>query len=138
MRETLQDIQASISIGGKIINNLRFADDNELLGGSKLRNVGSHQEIDRQSVSIWSRLEVSIGKSNVLVNIITNIMTQIFMNGEQLDEVDAFKYLGDIITKDGCSKTEIKTRLVLGTSLIAKRIMICKNKNQHSNQDEVL
>ena len=34
MRETLHNFKSTISIGGRIISNLRFADDIDLMGGS--------------------------------------------------------------------------------------------------------
>lgn len=62
-------------------------------------------------------MEVSTEKSKVLVvNSSTNIRVQIFMNREQLEEVDAFKYIDITLTKDGCSTTEIKTRFGYGNT----------------------
>ena len=46
--------------------------------------------------------------------------TDIKMNGEHLEEVDTFKYLGASITKDGRSTSEVKTRLAIATSSMAR------------------
>ena len=54
---------------------------------------------------------------------------QIYMNGQQLEEVSAFKYLGATLTKDSRSTTEIKSRLAIATSIMAKLDKIWKNKN---------
>ena len=51
------------------------------------------------------------------------------MNGQQLEEVSAFKYLGATLTKDSRSTTEIKSRLAIATSIMAKLDKIWKNKN---------
>jgi hypothetical protein len=42
--------------------------------------------------------------------------------------VDAFKYLGSTLTKDGRSTTEIKTRLAIAISAMAKLSKIWKSK----------
>ena len=65
-------------------------------------------------------MEASDEKSKVMVNSANNTSAQIFMNGKQLEEVDAFKYLGATLTKDGKSATEIKIRLGVATSALAR------------------
>ena len=50
------------------------------------------------------------------------------MNGKQLEEVNAFKYLGATMTKDGRSTVEIKTRIAIATSTMTKLDKIWKNK----------
>ena len=74
-------------------------------------------------------MEVSIEKSKVMVNSKTDIRAQIFMNGKQLEEVDAFKYLGATLTKDSRSTTEIKIRLAMATSAMAKLSKIWKSND---------
>ena len=51
------------------------------------------------------------------------------MNGQQLEEVDAFKYLGSTLTKNGRSSTEIKTRIGAATSAMAKLNKIWRSKD---------
>ena len=49
-----------------------------------------------------------------------NTTVQISMNGQQLEEVMAFKYLGATLTKDGRFTAEIKIRLAIATASMAK------------------
>jgi hypothetical protein len=65
-------------------------------------------------------MEVSTEKSKIMVNSTTNTRAEIYMNDQQLEEVDAFKYFGSTLTKDGSSTTEIKTRLAIATSAMVK------------------
>jgi len=50
------------------------------------------------------------------------------MNGQQLEEVNAFQYLGATLTKDGRSRTEMKVILAMATSSMTKRTTIWKSK----------
>ena len=74
-------------------------------------------------------MEISSEKSNVMVNSGDNITVQIIMNGQQLEEVMAFKYLGATLTKDGRSTAEIKTRLAIATASMAKLNKIWSSKD---------
>ncbi|XP_076472614.1 uncharacterized protein LOC143302013 [Babylonia areolata] len=51
------------------------------------------------------------------------------MNGQELEEVEAFKYLGATLTKDGRSNTEVKIRLATATSAMAKLDKIWRSRS---------
>ena len=127
MRETLHDFQSTISIGGRVISNLRFADDIDLMAGSnpELQDL-TNRLTDRAGAY---GMEVSTEKSKVLVNSTTGSTAHILMSGEQLEEVDAFKYLGATLTKDGRSTSEIKTRLAMATAAMAKLNRFWKSRS---------
>lgn len=126
MRETLYDFHSTISIGGRTINNLRFADDIDLMGGSNRELQDLTKRLEERAGAYG--MEVSTEKSKVLVNSTTNTHAEIYMNGQQLEEVDAFKYLGATLTKDGRSTIEIKTRLAIATSAMAKLSKIWRSR----------
>ena len=57
-------------------------------------------------------MENSYDKRKILVNSINpRPSTNIWINGQTLEEVDQFKYLGSIQTKDGTSIKEVKIKL---------------------------
>ena len=127
MRETLHEFESTISIGGRTIHNLRFADDIDLMGGSNNELQDLTNRLADTSGAYG--MEVSCEKSKVMVNSANNTAAQITMNGQQLEEMDAFKYLGATLTKDGQSTIEIKTRLAIATSTIAKLDKIWSSKD---------
>ena len=106
IQETLQDHHTSISIGGRSLCNLRFADDIDLMGGSneELKDL-TNKLVDRASEY---GMEVSTDKSKVMVNSTRDISANITMSGQQLEEVANFKYLGATLSKDGNCTTEIR------------------------------
>ena len=127
MRETTHDFESTISIGGRVISNLRFADDIDLMGGSNNELQDLTDRLERRAGAYG--MEVSSEKSKVMVNSANNTAAQINMNGQQLEEVAAFKYLGATLTKDGRSTTEIKVRLAMATSAMAKLTTIWRSRD---------
>ena len=74
-------------------------------------------------------MEVSAEKSKIMVNSADNIMADITMNGEHLEQVDQFKYLGSTISADGRSTKEVKVRLAMAMSTVTSLGIIWKNRN---------
>ena len=54
---------------------------------------------------------------------------QVYMNEKLLIEVSAFKYLGATLTRDSKSTAEIKTKIAIATSTMAKLEKVWRNKN---------
>jgi len=118
MQETLQDHQSTITIGGRVVSNLRFADDIDLL-------AGSHTELQSLTDSLYRNarafgMEVSTEKSKIMRHSVNAQQIPISMNGEILEEVDEFKYLGAILTKDGTSRKEVRARISAATAAMAR------------------
>ena len=72
-------------------------------------------------------LEISTAKSKVMVNSARTIHANITMDGEQLEEVADFKYLGATLSKDGTCVAEIRTRIALATAAMAKLTRLWKS-----------
>ena len=84
----LHDQHTSISIGGRPVCNLRFADDMDLMGGSKgeLRDL-TNRHVDTAMVH---GMEVSTEKSKTMTNSTNNISADFSTNGQRLEEVTSF------------------------------------------------
>ena len=127
MLTTLQDHHTSITINGRPICNLRFADDIDLMGGSN----SELQELTDRLVTSASAygMEVSTEKSKVMVSSTDHITANIAMNGEMLEEVSTFKYLGATLSKDGTCTAEIRIRIGTATAAMARLSRIWKSNN---------
>jgi len=93
MQETLENFISTVSIGGRTISNLRFADDIDLMGGSmdELQELTTRLEVCASAYG----MEISSEKSKILVN--SSSMTggrSISLNGRHLEEVTTFNILG--------------------------------------------
>lgn len=119
MDEALEEFQTSISIGGRPICNLRFADDIDLMGKSEaeLQDLTTRLE----EVARAYGMEISAEKSKILVNSINKTApANITMNGQTLEVVKEFKYLGSFVSEDGSSTKEIKARIGIASSAMTR------------------
>ena len=89
MQETLHDYHTSISIGGRYICNLRFADDVDLTVDSN----GELQDFTNRLVDRATAygMDVSTEKSKIMTNSTNNISADISMIGRKLETVIRLK-----------------------------------------------
>ena len=102
MTDALEDHNDTVSIGGRAITNLRFADDIDGLAGEEEKLAKLVEHLDKASTAYG--LEISAKKTKLMTNNTSGINTEIKGNGQKLETVTSFKYLGSVITDEG-SKT---------------------------------
>ena len=56
-------------------------------------------------------MEVSTEKSKIMTNSTNNISADVSVNGQKLEEVTSFKYLGVTLCKDSTCSAEIRIRI---------------------------
>ena len=105
----LEEAQAGIKIAGRNINNFRYADDTTLMAESE-------EELN----SLLMKMKEEVEKAGLKLNI-QNIkirssspITSQQIDGETMETVTDFIFLGSKITADGDSSHEIKRCLLLG------------------------
>ena len=119
----LDETQAGIKIAGRNINNLRYADDITLLA-----------EIEEQLKSLLMKVKEESEKVSLKLNIqkmkimaygpITSWQT----DGETMETVRDFIFLGSKITAEGDCSHEIKRRLLLGRKAMTNLDSILKSR----------
>ena len=96
--------------------------------------AGTEEELQELTTTLEMRAhaygkEISAEKNKIIVYSRIAPISTILMNGECLEEVKSFKYLGSIISSEDDSREEIRTRINLATSTIAKLKKIWSNNN---------
>uniref|UniRef100_A0A670J783 Reverse transcriptase domain-containing protein n=1 Tax=Podarcis muralis TaxID=64176 RepID=A0A670J783_PODMU len=105
----LDESQAGIKIAGRNINNLRYADDTTLMAESEEELKNLLMRVKEESAKYG--LKLNIKKTKIMA---TGPITSWQIEGEEMEAVTDFTFLGSMITADGDSSHEIKRRLLLG------------------------
>ena len=99
MADALEDHKSTVSIGGRTISNLRFADDIDGLAGSELELANLVERLDKTSTAYG--MKISAEKTKLMTNNTNGISSNIRVNSEKLETVQSFKYLGAMVTDKG-------------------------------------
>ena len=126
MADALKDHKSTVSIGGRTISNLRFADDIDGLAGSELELANLVELLDKTSTTYG--MQISAEKTKLMTNNTNGISSNIRVNGEKLETVQSFKYLGAIVTEER-SMPEIRSRIAHTIAALTKLKIIWDDKN---------
>ena len=105
----LAETQAGIQIAGRNISNLRYADDTTLIAESKEELKSLLMKVKEESEK--AGLKFNIQKTKIMAS---GPITSWQIDGETMETVTDFVFLGSKITADGDCSHEIKRRLLLG------------------------
>ena len=119
----LVEAQAGIKISRRSINNLRYADDTTLMAESEaLKSLLMKVKEESEKVG----LKLNIQKTKIMAS---GPITSWQINGETVETVPDFIFLGSKITADGDCSHEIKRCLLLGRKVMAKLDSILKSRD---------
>ena len=127
MRNTgLEEAQAGIKIAGRNINNLRYADGTTLMAESEEELKSLLMKVKEESEKVG--LKLNIQKTKVMAS---SPITSWQIDGEKMETVSDFIFLGSKITADGDCSHEIKRRLLLGRKVMSNLDSIYIKKQRH-------
>ena len=109
----MDEAWAGIKIAGRNINNLRYADDTTLMAKSEeeLKNLLMKVKEESEKVA----LKLNIQKTKITAS---GPMTSWQIDGEKVETVTDFIFLGSKITAEGDCSHEIKRCLLLGRKVM--------------------
>ena len=113
MTDALEDHEGTVSIGSRTITTLRVADDDNGSAGEEEELATLVERLDKASTAYG--MEISAKKTKLMTNNISGINSEIKVNGQKLETVTSFKYLGSVKTDEG-SKPEILSRTAQTTA----------------------
>ena len=105
----LDEAQAGSKIAGRNTNNLRYAVDTTLMAESEEELKSLLIQVKEESEKVG--LKLNIQKTKIMVS---SPITSWQIDGQTVEIVPDFIFLGSKITADGDCSHEIKTRLLLG------------------------
>ena len=120
----MDDTQAGIKIAGRNINNLRYADDTTLMAESEEELKSLLMKVKEESEKVG--LKLNIQKTKIVAS---GPITSWEIDGETVERVTDFIFLGSRITADGDCSHEIKKHLLLGRKAMTNLDSILKRRD---------
>ena len=126
MPDALEEHDGKVSIGGRNITNLRFADDIDALAEEEQELEALVESLDKTCTRY--KIEISAEKTKLMTNSANGIQREIKIKGQTLGTVTSFKYLGAVVSDDG-SKPEVLSRIAQATAALTKLKPIWRDNN---------
>ena len=120
----LEEAQAGIKIAGRNVNNLRYTDDTTLMAESEEELKSLLMKVKEESGKVG--LKLNIQKMKIMA---FGPTTSWEIDGERVETVSDFIFLGSKITTDGDCSHEIKRHLLLGRKVITNLDSIFKSRD---------
>ena len=116
--------KAGIKTAGRNINNLRYTDDTTLMAESEEELKSLLMKVKEESEKVG--LKLNIQKTSIMAS---GPITSWQIDGETVETVAAFIFLGSQITAGGDCSHEIKRRLLLGRKVMTNLESILKSRD---------
>ena len=120
----LEESQAGIKIAGRNINNLRYADDTTLMAESEEEPKSLLMKVKVESEKVG--LKLNIQKTKMMAS---GPIASWEIDGEIVETVSDFMFLGSKITANGDRSHEIKRCLLLGRKVMINLDSILKSRD---------
>ena len=113
----LEETQAGIKTAGRNINNFRYADDTTLMAENKEELKSFLMKVKEESEKVG--LKINIQKTKIMAS---GPITSWQIDGETVETVSDFIFLGSKITADGHCSHEIKRCLLPGRKVLTNLV----------------
>jgi hypothetical protein len=127
MAEAMESIQEGINVGGELLKDVRFADDQGMVASSE----EGLQTLMNGLTATAKRYDMKINAKKTKAMIISKTdrkEVNIKIDGEKVEQVHSFKYLGAHITDDGRNTKEIRIRIGMAKVAFNKRKELLSRK----------
>ena len=120
----LDETQAGIKIAGRNINHLRYSDDTTLMAENEEELKSLLMKAKKESEKVG--LKLNIQKTKIMAS---SPITPWEIDGETVETVSDFIFLGSKITADGDCSHEIRRHWLLGWKVMTKLDSILKSRD---------
>jgi len=120
----LEETQAGIKIAGRNINNLRYANDTTLMAEIEEELKSLLMKVNKESEKVG--LKLNIQETKIMAS---GPITSWEIDGQTVETVADFVFLGSKITADGDCSHEIKRRLLLSKKVMTNLDSIFKSRD---------
>ena len=125
----LEEAQAGIKIARRNINNFRYASDTTLMAESEEELKSLLMKVKEESEKVG--LKLNIQKTNIMASYPISSWQ---IDGERVETVSDFIFLGSKITADGDCIHEIKRHLLLERKFMTNLDSVLKSRHDFANK----
>jgi hypothetical protein len=120
MMEALEDLEEGVLVGGQLIRDVRFADDQGMVATTQRGLQRLMNKLNDTARNYGMKINAQKTKTMV-VRWDGGGVVDIAVDGQRIEQVKSFKYLGSVITEDGRSHTDVITRIAMAKDAFNKR-----------------
>src|SRR5918996_2553611 len=120
MKEAMEGSEDGIKIGGQLITDIRFADDQGMVDNTE---EGLQRTMDRLNKTAKEYdMKINVKKNETMVvSKKGGAKINIKVDGKIIEQVEKFKYLGAILSEDGRCAEDVKVRIGMAKDAFNKR-----------------
>lgn len=110
-REALEDESAGIAVNGNFINNIRYADDIAIIANTLEDLQKLFQKVAMVSRAHGLNINIKKTKMMVILKKVNNNGGQLVFDGQVIERVSRYKYLGTIVNENNQHTEEVRARI---------------------------
>jgi hypothetical protein len=120
MMEAFEEVEEGITVGGRLVKDVRFADDQGIVAATEM---GLQRLVDGlNNTAKKYDMKINVKKTNVMVvSREGDEIANIYIDGQRVEQVKQFKYLGAIISENGRCIADVKTKIGMAKEAFRKR-----------------
>ena len=136
MREALEELESGISVGARMVTNLRYGDDTTLLAGTKEDLIELEERVRRAGEK--AGLYLNVGKTKVMTSYGGDYRRHRRSDSrwEGYRGSNEIRFLGSADTKDGLCEKEVRRRIAMGKAAMGGLTSIWKDRGVMLDEGE--
>src|SRR6266516_925172 len=113
-------VKVGVKVGGQLVSDVRFADDQDMVASTGSGLQSQMNKLNDTAKNFGMKINVQKTKTMV-VSWDGGGVVNITIDGQRIEQVKGFKYLGSVITEDGRSHNDVKIRIAIAKDAFNKR-----------------
>ena len=121
--------EEGVSIGGRKISNLRYADDTGITAESERELQMLANRVNEKGKHFGMKMNITKTKTMVISRKVETHKVNITLDGQPVEQVERFVYVGQLMTENGKCDEEIRRRIEIArTAYIKMRNVLTNSK----------
>ena len=130
MLEAMSDVDEGVNVGGKLLKDVRFADDQGMVASTQNGLQRLMDRVNETSKRYGMKINVKKTKT-MIVSKSGGGVVNVLVDGQKVEQVHQFKYLGSIIEEEGRCLVDVKARIGMAKNAFNNRKeLLCRRMSK--------